>query len=90
MTIDIQLISFIYFFVFGIIIEVIYEFITKKYKKISYIVNSILTIIFMYCLFHINNGKIHPYFIITYLLGILICKICVKLLKKYIHLLVKK
>lgn len=90
MSIDLQLISFLYFSIFGLLIEIIYELILKRHKKLCYIVNAILTLVFMYFLYQLNNGKIHIYFIIIFLISILLSKICVKFTKKYLQLLAKK
>ena len=88
MKIDIQIISLLYFFVFGFLIYIIRIFVKKKIM--IYISNILLTLVFLYGLFNINDGIIHPYFVLFYILGIIISKICVNKVKnKIIYLLSK-
>lgn len=88
MKIDIQIISLLYFFVFGFLIYIIRIFVKKKIM--IYISNILLTLVFLYGLFNINDGIIHPYFIMFYILGIIFSKICVNNVKnKIIYLLSK-
>jgi len=91
MTIDIQLTSFLTFIILGIIFNIINEI----YKKLNlnnviyYSTYILLTLIFIYILYKINNGIIHIYFIFVFILGIFISKVSVKKVKKKIFKLKK-
>lgn len=88
MKIDIQIISLLYFFVFGFLIYIIRIFVKKKIM--IYISNILLTLVFLYGLFNINDGIIHPYFIMFYILGIIFSKICVNNVKNKMIVLLSK
>lgn len=90
----IQLESFIVSFIYGIIFCLLSIF--NKYILINknILINFIITLIFIidivllyiFIMYKINNGIIHPFFIITVLLGFITCyklkcKIYVKLKK---------
>lgn len=81
MSLDKQIISIIAFFVFGIFLYLNYNYFTKKKIVKTYLSTIILTCIFMFILYHLTNGFVHPYFIIVFILGILFSKICVKHIK---------
>lgn len=81
MNLEKQIISIIAFFIFGIIIFLNYNYFSKKKKIKTYMSTIFLTFIFMLILYHLTNGHLHPYFIATYLIGIIFSKISVNHLK---------
>lgn len=87
MTIEVQLISFSAFFSYGIFLAVIYELVLKNRPAFTYIAFIVSSFIFMYILFLINGGRVHPYFIATFILGLLSSKVSVKFIKKRLHIL---
>ncbi len=90
MRIETQLVSFLSFFIFGFALSFInFTFLQKK-RMLVYPLFAILTLIFMFALYHINGGRIHPYFIAMFLFGILVSKVTVKYLKKRLNLLKAK
>lgn len=90
MKINIQLISFILFFMFGITLFLTYELLCKKKPYRSYLILPIMTILFLYVLYFKNGGIVHPYFIISLILGIIISKVAVKKAKLKLKLLKQK
>lgn len=90
MTLDAQINTLFYSFLFGIyfslIIDVNYK-ITLKLKKIYIIISTFLVIFssvifYFLILLRINNGIIHPYGIILLLIGCLFEHIIEKQIKK--------
>lgn len=79
MSIHTQLMSFTSFFIFGLAIIFIYKLVLIRRKILCYIIFPILTTIFTYILFHINGGKIHPYFIIVFFIGIILGNLTYKI-----------
>ena len=65
MKIETQLISFILFFVFGVLLSFIYFAFLQKRKKLCYLVSIVMTLCFVYALYCTNGGQIHPYFFIV-------------------------
>lgn len=88
MKIEIQIISLLYFFIYGLLIYPLRLLIKKNYM--IYIINILLTLIFLYGLFIINDGIIHTYFIIMFIVGIIISKIYVNKIKNKIIILKNK
>ena len=88
MKIEIQIVSLLYFFIYGLLIYPL-RLLIKKYYMI-YIINILLTLIFLYGLFIINDGIIHTYFIIMFIVGIIISKIYVNKIKNKIIILKNK
>ena len=87
MSAGIQVISFIYSFIFGIVFCFITS-ICRRFSNVfikvisSLIIMVVMSVIYMYFLYKINYGILHEYFILMMLFGYLICrvKIC-KLVK---------
>ena len=90
MNVHIQLVSFLTFFIFGFLLMLTYEIFLRKRSYLCYLFFPMLTIVFMSVLYHINDGKVHTYFVGTFILGIIISKICVKFLKTKFKLLKTK
>lgn len=90
MNIEIQLKSFFAYFVFGMIIMFTYELFLRKKSFLCYVFFPLLSFLFIYFIYHINDGKFHIYFLITFALGLIISKICVKFLKMKFKLLKTK
>ena len=87
MSINIQIRSIILFFTLGNYLYLAYYFLKYKIKKEKYlyIVFPLMTLLFMIILYNSNSGKIHLYFIIVMLIGILFSKVCVNITKKIIY-----
>lgn len=90
MNVSTQLTSFYLFFLFGLTLIIIFELFLRKKQYFCYLYFPILTLAFTLILFHFNNGKIHPYFFILFLLGLLVGKIIILILKQKIKLFIKK
>lgn len=84
MSIGIQLLSLLVYFVFGIIIYSLSLF-QSKIKKTIIVVITIF-ILFAILNYHINYLTIHPYFLTSFFLGFLFSKICVNKLKRLLHI----
>lgn len=84
MSIDVQLASFTAYLIFGLIVIYIYEIFLRKKPLYSYIVFPITTLIFTYVIYHINDGKLHIYFIGMFIIGIILGKISVKFIQKHL------
>lgn len=82
MSIDIQLISFAYFFLLGIVFGGIYALRIIKKDKTFIVIYPLLTVLFMFLLYNINRGRVHIYFITVFLIGIAISKVFVNSVKK--------
>lgn len=91
MNINTQLSSFASFFIYGLILYAIYFLLQKSSLNVRmcYLILPLSTIIFMAVLYKINFGVVHPYFIITMLLGVLCSKVIVNKLKNVFKLLKK-
>lgn len=87
MSITIQIQSFFLFFILGFILYMFYAISKKRNIKISiyYLFIIMLTFLFMILLYRINYGKIHIYFILMIIIGILVSKKSVKYLNKLIN-----
>lgn len=93
MNIDIQILSFIVSFIFGICYYIeflIYNFITKNKKIGSKLVTITILVInniilYLSLMYKINNGYVHIYFIFMatfgYILSIYFCKNIVKFIR---------
>lgn len=90
MTIEIQLISFLAFFLYGAALSIFYELFLRKKPYFCYAFFPLATLSFMYILFFLNGGRVHIYFIAIYLLGIFLSKEGVKFFKKSLRLLKTK
>ena len=78
-----QINTLLIFYIYGHVVYAIYNLLKNKIPNILFIlIFPILTLIFMSFLYFKNYGKIHPYFIITMFIGVLSCKISVKIIKK--------
>lgn len=86
MSVHIQIISFISFFLYGTSFCLLNGLLHKK-KIIFCLLIPLLTIFYMYFLYGINGGRIHVYFIAVFLLGILTSKVAVNFIKKRLTLL---
>ncbi len=80
MSASIQVISFIYSFIFGIV----FCFVTSCFRGFnnviiklftSFIVLVIMSVLYMYFLYKINYGILHEYFVLMLLFGYLICRV---------------
>lgn len=87
MNIETQLFSFLVFFIYGFLLFLADTLLSKKKWFVMYIVSALSSIVFIFLLYNINGGNIHPYFIIVFLIGIVISKISVKFIKKYLNIL---
>lgn len=86
MSIIIQLISLLIYFIFGIVLYV-FGFVNKKLSvKLNILIVFSLFLIFTICNYHINLLVIHPYFIMSTVFGLLFSKIYVNKVKKHFHL----
>lgn len=90
MKIETQLASFLAFFVFGLILGLLNGTVLKNSKTLFYICTIALTFFFMFALYNINGGKVHPYFLVIFIIGILLSKVAVKYCKKVLHQLKSK
>lgn len=90
MKIETQILSFLVFFLFGIVESLVYFTFLIKKKKLCYPVALLNTTIFIFILYRTNNGQIHPYFFISFFIGLLISKIFVKYIKNLLLLLKHK
>lgn len=90
MSIDIQLISFLIFFLYGVLMTVVYLCILRTKKIWCYPTFVMMTIIFMIVLYNVNGGIIHPYFITFLIIGIMASKVFVKFIKKLFRKLKQK
>lgn len=100
MTSEIQVISFIVSFIYGIFFYLLArfnKFILSNRKDLFKLVITVIfvidiVILYIYIMFKVNNGIIHPYFVAIIIIGyylmaryyerlINLCKICVKKLK---------
>ena len=76
----IQVICFIYSFIYGIILCLV-GMVCRciRYKILKIIINVmvvfLLSILYMYLLYKINLGMLHEYFILTLLVGYVICRV---------------
>lgn len=102
MDYKVQLISLLVSFIFGITFyftSLLNYKIIKKYNKIFKYVTTLLymlniAIVYICLLFKVNNGNVHPYFIIMvllgFLLGIKIKKMLIKNVKLYDFIVKRK
>lgn len=86
MSIDIQILSFVFSFLYGIIVYIAFKYI-KKYiyfvKNVYKFLNSLLfftdvSIVYFLVLYFINNGHIHIYFILSSFSSFLIMNVFYK------------
>ena len=86
MSITIQLISLLIYFIFGIVLYFL-GLINKKLSiKLNILIIFSVFLIFTTCNYHINLLVIHPYFILSTLIGLFFSKIYVNKVKKHFHL----
>lgn len=85
MTIGIQIKSFVAFALFGIILSIFYSLFLKKKTYLCYLYFPALTMLFAYILFSLNGGKVHPYFIIVFLISIIIGRLITSIINKKYH-----
>lgn len=90
MSVEIQLASFLAFFLFGSLLTIINFTLLQNHKKTIYPVSLILTVSFMYIVYKLNGGNIHIYFIAIFILGIITSKITVKYIKILLRRLKQK
>lgn len=95
MDYKIQLLSFFVSFIFGIFFYILSVFNYKLINKYNKLMQYILTFVYMifislcytYLLFKINNGNIHPYFLLLVLAGFVLTnqikKVLIKNVKFY-------
>lgn len=81
MTVDIQIISLLAYFLYGFFLMFVYEFFLRRKPKLCYPYFLIFTCLFVFILYSLNGGRFHVYFVLTFILGIIISKKCVKYLK---------
>lgn len=80
MSASIQVISFIYSFVFGIVFCFV-SYLCRKFSNVIIKVLSclfimiLMSILYMYFLYKINYGVLHEYFILMVLFGYVICRV---------------
>ena len=86
MSITIQLISLLMYFIFGIVLYVLGLVNKKLNVKVNILLVLSVFLIFTICNYHLNLIVIHPYFIISTLFGLLFSKIYVNKVKKHFHL----
>lgn len=91
MSLKIQLLSFTFSIIYGLLVGVFYNIFIKQFKGLNKkytILNNFLfvtdvVLLFFICIYHINEGVIHIYFLLTYVFSFLISKkICKHLQKK--------
>ena len=101
MNYKIQLISFLFSFIFGIFFNLVsklnYKIVAKYPKLLRYIITMVfildVSLLYVICMYRINYGVIHIYFILVLFIGFFcaslygkklrnICKIKVKKLKE--------
>lgn len=99
MTVNIQLITFIFSFLYGIIASFLFKLNYKIVNNLKKVFNNILTIIFtldvliiyVILVYYLNNGYLHIYFIMTLLVGIYVGISCLKGVKlRKIHVKIRK
>lgn len=86
MTLDVQIfslfISFFYGFIFYILLEINYKFLTSSSVFVKVISSLIFilfnTLLYFVILLYINNGYVHVYFFICLLMGYFFCKVLFK------------
>ena len=76
--------SFLFGMFFCLLYNLLYFILYTKYRLVNYITNYLFSLImfggYFILLYKINNGIIHPYFIVFFILGFfLYCKVFVKL-----------
>ncbi len=97
MTANMQLLTFIFSFLYGIIASFLFKLNYKIVNNLKRVFNNILTIIFtldvliiyVILVYYLNNGYLHIYFIVILLLGIYVGLSClkgVKLRKIYVKI----
>ncbi len=80
MTANMQLLTFIFSFLYGIIASFLFKLNYKIVNNLKRVFNNIITIIFtldvliiyVVLIYYLNNGYLHIYFIMTLLIGIFI------------------
>lgn len=90
MDLKIQFISFVFSFLFGVFLFIIFEyFYVKKYRKrkkyyllINLVISIIVSIGYFVLLYFINNGYLHLYFLLLICFGFLLTY---TLYKKYVN-----
>lgn len=82
MSVTVQIHSFLAFFLYGAIIVIIYDLFLKKKPIKTYLFMIASAFLFMYILYHINGGILHPYFFIILFISCIFSKMCVNLFKK--------
>lgn len=87
MRLDIQILSFIFSFIFGVFLFFSFNFVTKNImnlKKLKIIISLgyylLVSLLYFYSMYIINNGDLHLYFLLFLLFGFLITY---TLFKKY-------
>lgn len=90
MKIEIQLASFLAFFIYGVLFFLL-NLLDKRRHLIAFYISVIVSsFLFMVVLYKINSGTVHPYFLAAFLIGIVFCKIFVKSIKIHLHRLKAK
>lgn len=90
---DLQLLTFLFSFLFGIVffylLKLNYFFTSKNHTFIQYIDNTlfILNMVLLYTIinFKINDGYFHPYFIFTIILGYIFANFTQKYVKSTLY-----
>ncbi len=98
MDYKVQIVSFIFSFIFGMFFYftslINYKFIKKYSKCLKYIISIIyiidITLIYILMMYKINYGVIHVYFIIVLFIGFYLASIYSKKLRKICKVLKKK
>ncbi len=77
MNLKLQVLSLIFSFVFGyffsLLVNINYKLLFNKNKIIKYLGTFFfvidMSLIYFLCIYKINNGILHPYFLILFILG---------------------
>lgn len=77
MILSVQIKVIFYSFMYGMLYYCLLNFLKKnKYKKVFiYLVNIILSVIFYYLLYKINNGELSIYIFIFLIIGVIFSKL---------------
>ena len=92
MKLELQIITILFSIVFGIIFSGVIDLIKNKVFKIKtfiqmivfLIVTILMSLIYFYGLLKLNNGIIHPYFIIAFVLGFVVENTLKKFFKRIV------
>ena len=89
MTLEIQIKSFVISIIFGILFSFFIDLIYKKKifnVLVSFIFVIIFTFIYFLTLLKLNNAIIHPYYVISFIIGFVLHYFIKKMIKKLFYL----